>query len=46
MSSSDVEMVDSGHSESEPEGLQRVRVAADVVAAYKRGPERLKVKGK
>ena len=46
MASSDVEMVDSGHSESEPEGLQRVRVAADVAAACKRGPERLKVKGK
>ena len=46
MSSSDVEMVDSSHSESEPEGLQRVRVAADVAAACKRGPERLKVKGK
>ena len=46
MSSSDVEMVDSGHLESEPEGLQRVRVAADVAAACRRGPERLKVKGK
>jgi hypothetical protein len=46
MSSSDVEMVDSSHSESEPEGLQHVRVAADVAAACKRGPKRLKVKGK
>ena len=42
MSSSDVEMVDPGHSEREAEGLQRVQVAADC----KRGPERLSVKGK
>jgi hypothetical protein len=33
MPSSDVEMVDSGHSDSESEGLQRVRIAADVSAA-------------
>jgi hypothetical protein len=46
MSSFDVEMVDPGHSESEPERLQRVQVAADVAAACKRGPERVTVKGK
>jgi hypothetical protein len=33
MSSSNIEMVDSGHSDSEPEGLRRVRVAANVAAA-------------
>jgi hypothetical protein len=31
--SSDVEMVDSGYLDSGLEGLQRVRVAADVAAA-------------
>jgi hypothetical protein len=46
MSSSDVEMVDLSHSKSEPEGLQRVRVVADIAAACKRGPERVTVKGK
>jgi hypothetical protein len=30
-------MVDSGHSESEPEGLQRARVAADVAVAQGEG---------
>ena len=39
MSSSDAEMVDSGLSDSEPECLQRIRVAADVAAACRRGPK-------
>jgi hypothetical protein len=46
MSSSDVEMVDFGHSENEPEGLQRVQIAADVAAVYKRGPEKITLKNK
>jgi hypothetical protein len=46
MSSSDVEMIDSGDSDSEPEGLQRVRVAADAAAACKRRLEGVSVKDK
>ena len=45
MSSSDIEMVDSSHSESElPQQL--VEVDVTVAAAYKPGPQRLTYKGK
>src|SRR5947209_19682317 len=45
MSSSDIEMVDSSHSESElPQQL--VEIDVTVAAAYKPGPQRLTYKGK
>jgi hypothetical protein len=44
--SSDVEMVDPDHSDSKPESLQRIRVATDVAAAYKRGSKKVNVKSK
>jgi hypothetical protein len=39
-------MVDSSHSDSQPEGLQHVWVAADATAACKRGLEGVSVKRK
>jgi hypothetical protein len=46
MSSSDVEMLSSSNSDSEPDTPGQVCVAPDVAAACKRGPERVNFKGK
>ena len=46
MSSSDVEMLSSSISDSEPDTPGQVCVAPDVAVACKRGPERVSYKGK
>ena len=46
MSSSDVEMFGSSNSDSESDTTRQVYVAPDVAAACKRGPERVRFKGK